>query len=428
MSAPVVLLTVDTLRYDKFRSDHLPESFRIFEKDFVLYEKAFSHGVATPFAFPGIMAGTTPVGDGMIPQDVDTIPELFDKRYCTAFAHGGHLSEERGYARGWDEFRSSIGLSLLFRPLEKLDDYVSPETLNDVYDRIRSLSYTLRRGTTLPPPPYAPAERVSRFVKRRLQQHTAPLVWAHYMEPHLPHHPDTGIWDRDDDYDSSELIEFASSSFSGETILPSFDMFDLADSEEEEILSSLYRAQTLYFDRQLARLLRWMRTQRWYEDSMIILLSDHGELLGEYGRFGHPWDVDPYDELIHVPLAVKYPSFSNSGQRVERLVQLGDVIGTIADEFGVESTAVPDTVTPLPEPVERHVISVSNTAIRLIEPNGELIRRRSGETEKDNGVSDIGHRLVMDRDYPHCKTASGQAPGIKEARVRSQLQNLGYTT
>ena len=56
-----------------------------------------------------------------------------------------------------------------------------------------------------------------------------------------------------------------------------------------------------------ARLLLEFRTKEWYDDALIVLVGDHGELFGEHGYMFHPMGSDPYNELIRTPLLVKDP-------------------------------------------------------------------------------------------------------------------------
>lgn len=95
---PVVLLTVDSIRFDRFGSSYLPRSFPIIADDFVVFNRCLSHGVATPFAFPAIIGGYLCRGDGTL-LDTLTIAESLDSRRSSAFTNNGHLSEGQGCAR-----------------------------------------------------------------------------------------------------------------------------------------------------------------------------------------------------------------------------------------------------------------------------------------------------------------------------------------
>ncbi|HEX6087241.1 MAG TPA: MFS transporter, partial [Thermoanaerobaculia bacterium] len=94
-----------------------------------------------------------------------------------------------------------------------------------------------------------------------------------------------------------------------------------------------YDADVLAADRHLGTLLQSLRDANLYDDALIVLLSDHGEGLGEHGEEEH--GVLLYREALQVPLIVKLPRNDRAGTRVARTVQLVDVLPTIAALTGV---------------------------------------------------------------------------------------------
>jgi tetratricopeptide (TPR) repeat protein len=76
-----------------------------------------------------------------------------------------------------------------------------------------------------------------------------------------------------------------------------------------------------------------LRAKGLYDQSMIILLSDHGEGLGDHGEDEH--GVFLYREALQVPLIVKLPGSARKGGRVAAPVSLIDIAPTIASATGV---------------------------------------------------------------------------------------------
>jgi arylsulfatase A-like enzyme len=72
---------------------------------------------------------------------------------------------------------------------------------------------------------------------------------------------------------------------------------------------------------------------RRYDGALIVLLSDHGEGLGDHGEAEH--GILLYREALQVPLLVKLPGGERAGSRVERLVQLIDVAPTLTEAAGL---------------------------------------------------------------------------------------------
>jgi len=70
-----------------------------------------------------------------------------------------------------------------------------------------------------------------------------------------------------------------------------------------------------------------------FDNTLFVVLGDHGENLGENGKMGHSLSVSDY--VCHVPLIVSYPQ-QRDGNRVDSLVQTHDVFRTVLKEVDVE--------------------------------------------------------------------------------------------
>jgi arylsulfatase A-like enzyme/Flp pilus assembly protein TadD len=95
-----------------------------------------------------------------------------------------------------------------------------------------------------------------------------------------------------------------------------------------------YDGEIATADSIVGQFLDYLRANGLYDGALIILLSDHGEGLGEHGETSHA--VFVYKETIHVPLIVKLPGSERAGERVRDVVQLSDVAPTIAGIAGVD--------------------------------------------------------------------------------------------
>lgn len=92
---------------------------------------------------------------------------------------------------------------------------------------------------------------------------------------------------------------------------------------------SPYDAEIAYADEIVGRLLRYLKAHQLYDRSTILLVSDHGEGLGEHGEQGH--GLLAYEEALRIPLIIKQPGGEGARRRVSSRVQQVDVVPTILD-------------------------------------------------------------------------------------------------
>lgn len=101
-----------------------------------------------------------------------------------------------------------------------------------------------------------------------------------------------------------------------------------------------YDGAIAYIDSQLARLLDWMRSARLYDKTLIVLVSDHGESLGEHGEREHGYFL--YSATTRVPLIVRLPSVARGQLRpghIKRAVETVAIPNTILRALGLKDPA-----------------------------------------------------------------------------------------
>lgn len=101
-----------------------------------------------------------------------------------------------------------------------------------------------------------------------------------------------------------------------------------------EHIRSLYDAETRSMDEAFVTFIDNLKSSGRYDNTIIIVTSDHGEEFGEHGRIG--WHSHTlYDELLKVPLLIKLPGSQHAGNRVSGMVRLIDVLPTLIDLLGL---------------------------------------------------------------------------------------------
>jgi len=97
---------------------------------------------------------------------------------------------------------------------------------------------------------------------------------------------------------------------------------------------ALYDGEIRYTDFEIERVFREMKRLELFQQSTIVMLSDHGEEFLDHGGWEHQKTL--YEEQLRVPLLVKLPGNEAAGRRVSRQVRLIDVAPTLLDALGVE--------------------------------------------------------------------------------------------
>ena len=77
-----------------------------------------------------------------------------------------------------------------------------------------------------------------------------------------------------------------------------------------------YLRQVRIVTKHIVKIINYIKSLKLLNDMLIIITSDHGQLLGKYGRIRHGTFL--YDELLHVLLFIKYPKYVRLIKRKER--------------------------------------------------------------------------------------------------------------
>jgi len=106
-------------------------------------------------------------------------------------------------------------------------------------------------------------------------------------------------------------------------------------TKDVQYVKSLYEGEISFMDTHIGRFIDELKSLRLYDQATIIITSDHGEEFWEHGSFEHGHTL--YNELIQIPLIIKFPSTVKPAKRViAEQVRLLDVMPTVFDIVGVE--------------------------------------------------------------------------------------------
>ncbi|MDA0836102.1 MAG: sulfatase-like hydrolase/transferase [Planctomycetota bacterium] len=110
---------------------------------------------------------------------------------------------------------------------------------------------------------------------------------------------------------------------------PHFQHLSHEDLFGEQFIEKPYDGEIAYVDLQIKRLVNFLKSQSLEEQTIIIVVGDHGEGLGDHGERTHSHMV--YNSTMHVPLIFSSPNYSYSSKRVAEPVSLVDVYPSILD-------------------------------------------------------------------------------------------------
>ena len=390
LSGPIVVISIDTLR-----ADHLPAygytkvktpAIDALAADGVVFERAYSHAPQTLPAHASLLSGRLPFEHGVRDNIGFTVKD--NERLLP------QLLRERGYSTAGIVsafvLRKDTGIGRGF-------DFFDAEMPSAALDT--SISQVQRDGM-----------RSEAIAERWLDQmgSSRSFLFLHLYEPHKPYAP------------PAKYAEYAP-----------------------------YDGEVAYSDEIVGKLIRYLKSHQLYDRSTIVLLSDHGEGLGDHGEQEHGLFV--YEEALHVPLIIKQESNAGAGRRVADLVQHIDLVPTILDLVkapapgnlrGRSLKSLLDGTGRLPETAVysealyaryhfgwSELTALTDARYRYIKaPNDELYDLRNDPHERENLASQRAParqalRGALDR---LVAGAAIHAPASVPADARERLQALGY--
>lgn len=333
----VVLVTVDSLRYDRTGAERngRPTTPRIdeFATDAVTFDQAIANGPNTLSSFPTILTSVfTEMYGGKHYLD-EQRPFLADRLQQAGFATAGfhsnpHLGTEQNYHRGFDTFDDSLesGSESVATLKDRVESRLDPDSR--LYRLLRRLWHYFSMSTETSAYTKAPeiTDKALDWIRDGRDRDRPFFLWLHYMDVHYPFTPP-------DEHlralDVEPLGTHRTAELNGRM---QESPEDLTERDVADLLK-LYDGDIRFTDAQIGRVFDELNAQDLLDDTHVFVTADHGEAFGEHDRFGH--HHFPYDELLHVPLYVRSPDAT--ADRVDDQVSLVDIGPTIYDLLDLET-------------------------------------------------------------------------------------------
>lgn len=176
----------------------------------------------------------------------------------------------------------------------------------------------------------AAAEAVGLAMEWIVQRRRPFFLWLHLFDPHTPHTPPDPYarGRRPLGVGLGPVRQWTPFREPGPDA-PAYDDPKLGGHRD------LYTSEVAYTDHQVGRLLDFLDDRGLFENTVIALVADHGENLGEHGIFYRHRGL--WDTTTHVPLMIRRAGNARTGRRIPGLVQTLDLFPTLLAAAGVEA-------------------------------------------------------------------------------------------
>lgn len=389
-SDTVILVSLDTTRADAFGGAYgnplgLTPNLDAFAKDAVVFADAWSVSNLTSMAHAGVFTSRYPSEVGIVGGEfhldgrVTTLADLFHLYgwQTAAFTSGGHLTRSFGLDRGFDSFAYTPFQGSLWHTvpagLDWLDHtrkpgpamlfmhgydghcpYLAPAPFGRAWMDLSVAAPAADQALATPLGSesifgdlFFSAERMIGFLARR----DAPRLW---------------------DAEARAAVRAEAAQLRAKDGL---QVVDVGPADVARVRAA-YDGAMAYQDAIFGELIAGLKRRGLYDNAWIVVFADHGEALGEEGRFGHGESLSPAE--LHVPLFVHAPGVA--ARVVNAPVSLLDVLPTLADAFAFTPPAQAQGVSLLPwlrgEEGPRHVVRFAEGSVdeAMVEETGaELV-------------------------------------------------------
>ena len=311
----VILIVIDTLRADalscyggeRISTPNIDE----LAKEGILFKKAYSAAPWTKPSVVSIMTGLTPLAhtarykESVMPDNLSTLAEYMrDAGYLTHGLGANPVLTARHFQQGFMGYDFFPKQSDCF-PCGKILSKLFPEK----FGGLASTSFLTQLAMD--------------WVESNADKDF--FMWLHYFDPHVPYAPPEKylagmepVEGMQRFFDNPDDVRRGALTFT---------------HEQREWLRTLYHAEVHYVDDNIGLLVNHLKKLNIYDDTIIVLTSDHGEEFWEHGGYEHGHTL--YDEVLWVPLMIKLAGSSFKGE-IEESVSTVSIMSTVLELCRIE--------------------------------------------------------------------------------------------
>jgi arylsulfatase A-like enzyme len=377
----IILLVMDSVRvanlscygYERPTTPHIDA----LAKQSTLYDQAISMGCWTLPVHASLFTGLYPLNHG-ITVSRDALPEGFptlarqlkEFGYQTAcFSNNAYISSATGLDQGFDTVEDiwrvsnprgteRTKMSKRIKKLEQRGPLAKP-IVSVLRKAMRVRSFMKQRRSEKDSGARLTNQQIQTWLRDSRRPDAPFFIFVNYMECHeryTPPHP----YDR-------RFMPAKYSPWRVAQVSPNKAEV-LAGSarrraDDLEIMRALYDGALNYLDARIGEVAGFIDGMGLGDDTLLVITSDHGDSLGEHDHLGHRMSL--YEQLVHVPMVIRYPKRFEAGAHIDRQVQLGDLFPTFLELAGASATEVGENgfhSLLAPPPAERPFTVAENTA------------------------------------------------------------------
>ncbi|MCK6447679.1 MAG: sulfatase [Planctomycetes bacterium] len=354
----VVLISIDSLRADRLGCyGHVPEfapdqalSPHIDElaKRGVVFDSAWTSSSWTLPAHMSLLTGLGAAAHGVETDDValDPLRETLAERFraagwSTAGVYSGpYLHPRWGFARGFERYESAMLTPAQVdelvaresaRRVAKGEPAVGAEEERLFRSRISNWDVT--------------SSRVTGFAERFLETRDAEepfFLFLHYFDVHYDHVPDDAVPGLAHAFDPSYAGPFDGRNWYFDARVRELEPPFTRRIGERDLrhVMALYDAEVQWVDHHVGRVLAELEKRGLTDDTIIVVVSDHGDEFFEHDGIGHRNTL--FAEVERIPLVLALPDGTHAGRRSATPVRIQDVAPTLLDYSGASASTSPD--------------------------------------------------------------------------------------
>lgn len=339
----VVIAVLDTARAKEVYSPHVdtPRLDELAETG-ISFTKTYADAPWTLPSHGSLFTGCSPSKHGAhadnkyLDDHLKTLPEtLRENGFGTlAVTNNAWVTDEFGFGTGfdsvfrtWQLFQTETDFGEIAMTTDGVDQIKkSAKSLlaNPIYNTVNAIYGKLlyRRND------YG-ANRTNQIIQSQLKEVEQPyFLFVNYLEPHLEYDPPASYARKylPDSISHDEAQDVPQKPW--EYLCQKIDMTEL----EFDILQSLYSAEISYIDSKIGQVINLLKERGDWDDTIFIVLGDHGENIGEHGLMDHQYCL--HDTLLHVPVILSGGAIESGSTRTDP-IQLSDIYPTVLDLLNI---------------------------------------------------------------------------------------------